>query len=102
MYNLLRFHEGMFPQYQRYMDGFVEVLGPKYGAQPRLLGPLVKDGEEGAGREKLWDMVGWIHYPGAASFGKMLEDEAYKSLDRRYKKGVVRDNPFLLIVELEE
>jgi hypothetical protein len=100
MFNLLSFHEGMFPQYQKYMDGFMEVLGPKYGTQPRLLGPLVKGTEE-EGDEKPWDMVGWIHYPAAASFGRMLEDEAYKGLDRRYKKGVVRDNPILMIVELE-
>jgi len=84
------------------MEGFQEILGPKYGAQPRLLGPLVKDGSKEGEDEKPWDMVGWIHYPGAASFGRMLEDEAYKKLDRRYKKGVVRDNPILLIVELEE
>jgi hypothetical protein len=32
----------------------------------------------------------------------MLEDEAYKSLYRGYKKGVVRDNPILLIVEFKE
>lgn len=64
------------------------------------MGPLVKGAEEGEG--KLWDMVGWIHYPGTASFGRMLEDEAYKGLDRRYKRGVVRDNPILLIVEMEE
>lgn len=99
MFNLLKFHEGMFSQYQKYIDGFVEVLGPKYSAQPRLLGPLLKGGN---GVEEKWDMVGWIHYPGAANFGRMLEDEAYKSLDRKYKKGVVRDNPILLMVELEE
>ncbi|KAE9363854.1 hypothetical protein N431DRAFT_564426 [Stipitochalara longipes BDJ] len=100
MFNFLSFHEGMFPQYQKYMADFMEILGPKYGCEPRLVGPLVKiDGEEGG--EK-WDMVGWIHYPGAASFGRMLEDEKYKVLDRKYKKGVVRDNPILLIVELEE
>lgn len=102
MFNLLRFYEGMFPQYQLYMDGFVEVLGPKYGAQPRLLGPLVKDGEAKEDKELPWDMVAWVHYPGAANFGRMLEDDAYKNLDRKYKKSVVRDNPILLIVELEE
>ena len=76
MFNLLKFHKGMFLQY-KYIKGFVEVFGPKYGAQPRL----VKDDEE------KWDIVGWIHYPGATSFGRMLEDEAYKCLDCKYKKG---------------
>jgi hypothetical protein len=47
-------------------------------------------------------MVGWIHYPGVANFRRMLGFEAYKDLDRRFKKGVVRDNPLLLVVELEE
>jgi hypothetical protein len=102
MFNLLSFYEGKFPQYQVYMEGFMEVLGPKYGAQPRLLGPLVKDEEGAVGEDKPWDMVGLIHYPGNASFGRMLEDEAYKTLDRKYKKGVVKDNLIFLIVELEE
>ena len=47
-------------------------------------------------------IVGWIYYSGAASFGRMPEDDAYKSLDRMYKKGIVRDNPILLIVKLED
>lgn len=32
----------------------------------------------------------------------MIEDEAYKILDRKYKKGVVMDNPISLIVDLED
>jgi hypothetical protein len=32
----------------------------------------------------------------------MLEEEAYKNLGRNYKKGIVKDNPILVIVELEE
>jgi len=47
-------------------------------------------------------LVGWIHYPGVANFGRMLEFEAYKDLDRGFKKGVVRNNQLLLVVELEE
>jgi len=100
MFNLISVHEGMFPSYQRYMDEFREVLGPKYGPQPRLVGPLIRDSD--AEEEVPWEMVGWIWYPGAANFGRMLEDEEYKKLDRMYKKGVVRDNPIVLVVELEE
>jgi hypothetical protein len=100
MFNFLSFHSGMFPQYQKYMAAFVEVLGPKYGCLPRLLGPMIKVEGEEAGEK--WDMIGWVHYPGIANFGRMLEDELYKDLDRKYKRGVVRDNPILVVVELEE
>jgi hypothetical protein len=47
-------------------------------------------------------MVGWIHYPGVANFARMLEFEVYKDLDRRSKKGVVRINQLLLVIEFEE
>ncbi|KAG4441559.1 hypothetical protein IFR05_002944 [Cadophora sp. M221] len=104
MFNFLKFHEGMFPRYQMYMNAFLEDLGPKYGVAGRFVGSIVKngDGEEESEASKAWDMMAGVHYPGAANFGRMLEDEAYKRLDRMYKKGVVRDNPILLMVELEE
>jgi hypothetical protein len=77
MFNFLSFHSGMFPQCQKYMATFIEVLGPKYGCLPRLLGPMIKarDGDEGDGEGDKWDMVGWVHYPGIANFGRMLEDD---------------------------
>lgn len=100
MINLLKFHDGMFPQYQKYMEGFQEVLAPKYDVSLALAGPILDD-EENKGM--LFDMTGWVRYAGgAASFGRMLEDEAYKDLDRKFKRGVVRDNPILLIVDLKE
>lgn len=99
MFNFLSFYEGMFPQYQRYIEAFSETLVPAYGAAPRMLGSMVKS-EGGEAAEK-WDMIGWVQYPGAANFGRMLEGGTYKELDRKYKKGVVKDNPILLIVELE-
>ncbi|KAH7407353.1 hypothetical protein BKA64DRAFT_666359 [Cadophora sp. MPI-SDFR-AT-0126] len=107
MFNFLAFHEEMFPQYQKYMDAFVADLGPKYGATPRLVREIVKDGEEignGTGNEveEKWEKIAFVHYDGAANFGRMLGDEMYKGLDRMYKKGVVKDNPVLLVVELEE
>ncbi|KAH6721942.1 hypothetical protein BKA61DRAFT_700978 [Leptodontidium sp. MPI-SDFR-AT-0119] len=104
MFNFLTFHEGMFPRYQMYMNAFLEDLGPKYGVAGRFVGSIVKngDGEEESEAAETWDMMAGVHYPGAANFGRMLEDEAYKRLDRMYKKGVVRDNPILLMVELEE
>jgi hypothetical protein len=33
---------------------------------------------EGKGGGQKWDMVGWIHYPGIANFGRMLEIEEYE------------------------
>lgn len=81
------------------MEGFQEVLAPKYGVSVGLLGTVL-DQEENKGM--LFDMTGWIRYPGAANFGRMLEDELYKDLDRKFKRGVVKDNPILLIVDLKE
>ncbi len=100
MFNFLSFHEGMFPQYQRYIEAFTETLGPVYGAAPRMFGPVMKS--EGGEAAETWDSIGWVHYSGAANFGRMLEGDMYKELDRKFKKGVVRDNPILLVVELEE
>ncbi|KAG4417923.1 hypothetical protein IFR04_008977 [Cadophora malorum] len=107
MFNFLAFEDGMFPQYQKYMNAFIADLGPKYGAAPRFVGEIVKtgeNGEEGKGSEveEKWEKMAFVHYDGAANFGRMLEDEMYKGLDRKYKKGVVKDNPVLLVVELEE
>ncbi|PVH83785.1 hypothetical protein DL98DRAFT_512941 [Cadophora sp. DSE1049] len=107
MFNFLSFHDGMFPQYQKYMDAFIKDLGPRYGAAPRLVGEIVKTGGEGGDRKgnevaEKWEKMAFVHYDGAANFGRMLEDELYKGLDRMYKRGVVKDNPILLVVELEE
>ncbi|KAH7357046.1 hypothetical protein BKA65DRAFT_496099 [Rhexocercosporidium sp. MPI-PUGE-AT-0058] len=104
MFNFLKCHEGTFPRYQLYMNAFLEDLGPKYGVAGRFVGSLMKneEGEEESEASEKWDMIAGVHYPGAANFGRMLEDEAYKRLDRMYKKGVVKDNPILLMVELEQ
>ncbi|KAK0100824.1 hypothetical protein ONS95_007272 [Cadophora gregata] len=107
MFNFLSFHGGMFPTYQKYMDAFISDLGPKYGAEPRLVGEIVKT-EDGDGRAnenevaEKWEKMAFVHYDGAVNFARMLEDEMNKGLGRMYKKRVVRDNPILLLVELEE
>ena len=89
------------------MNAFIADLGPRYGAAPRFVGEIVKTGEkneDGKGNEveEKWEKMAFVHYDGAANFARMLEDDMYKGLDRKYKKGVVRDNPVLLVVELEE
>ncbi|MCJ1441704.1 MAG: hypothetical protein MMC23_002196 [Stictis urceolatum] len=101
MLNLLAFYPGKQPMYQKYIEGFAAALGPMFGNAPRLIGGIVGHEEQEQRAETLWELLGLIHYPNVASFGRMLENDAYKELDRTYKRGVVKDNPIVCLVEID-
>jgi len=107
MLNLLSYLPGQRPRYLQYMAAFQDTIGPKYGGQPLLLGLGVSDwssrqAEKVEGHDDgQWEDVGLIWYPSVWHFGKMLDDPVYAELDRKYKGGVLKDNPIICCSELD-
>ena len=48
-----------------------------------------------------WEDIGLIHYPSLWHFGGMLDDPGYMDADRRFKQGVLRDNPIMCCTEVD-
>jgi hypothetical protein len=98
MFNLLSFFPGQMPQYFKYVEGFINVLGPITGAQPLTMGLDVSDWsskDDDKNDAGSWEMVAVVWYPSIWHFGVMLGDERYAQLDRDFKVNVVRDNPLV-------
>ncbi|KAK4507056.1 hypothetical protein PRZ48_000790 [Zasmidium cellare] len=104
MFNLLSYLPEQRPRYFQYMAAFQESVGIKYGGQPVVIGLGVLDWssrEQEKGQEGDWEDTAVIWYPSLWHFGKMFDDEGYMEVDRKFKVGVIRDNPLLCCTEVE-
>ena len=112
MLNLLAYLPGQRAQYFKYIANFGPAVGGKYGSEAMLLGTGVQEWssrkEEGLGiaePEKggsgVWEDVGLVWYPSIWHFAGMLADEGYAEADRKWKRGVIADNPILCCEEIE-
>lgn len=103
MLNLLAYLPDQRPQYFKYMAAFQETIGPKHGGQPLLLGLGVSDwsSREAENDGGGWEDMALIWYPSVWHFGRLLDDPVYADLDRRYKGGVLKDNPIICCSEID-
>lgn len=105
MFNLLSYLPEQRPRYLQYVAAFQESVGIKYGGEPVVLGFGVHDWssrkEEEGKEEGRWEDTALIYYPSLWHFGKMSDDEAYVEVDRKFKQGVLRDNPLMCCTEVE-
>ena len=62
-------------------------------------GSAVADPEKGG--SGVWEDVGLVWYPSIWHFAGMLADEEYAEADRKWKRGVLADNPILCCEEIE-
>lgn len=103
MFNLLSYLPSQRPKYFQYVEAFQESVGIKYGGEPVVLGFGVTDWssrKEDEGGEGEWEDTALIWYPSIWHFGKMLDNGEYMDVDRRFKQGVLRDNPLMCCTEV--
>jgi len=100
MVNFLAYeHGGQEAYFKGYIQSFRESLGPKSGSQPKVFGTVVRDPKHG--EEEGWEDVGIVHYPSIWHFAELILTEEYKALDRKYKRGVLKDTGILCVKEVE-
>lgn len=97
MFNLLSYHADKREIYFHYVSAFNEAVGAKYGGEAMVLGLGVTECQE---EGENWEDCALIGYPSVWHFARMLDDEAYAEVDRRFKVGVVRENPILCCTEV--
>jgi hypothetical protein len=111
MFNILAYQPGQRKRYFGYIAAFSESIGSRYGGEPQFFGKGVIDwsSREAEGREAadpkaggsaVWEDTALVWYPSIWHFGKMLDDPDYAEADRKFKGGVVRDNPILCCTEV--
>jgi hypothetical protein len=104
MFNLLSFFPNKQHEYMNYIAAFKDI---SYGGEAVLFGfdpptwSSQKEEEEG-GTEGGWEGTAIVRYPSIWHFAKMLDDPRYANLDRKFKVGVVRDNPLICCIPVEE
>lgn len=101
MFNLLSYlPNGGREQYFKYIAAFQESVGSDFGGVPIAVGFGVTDftsRQDGAGK---WEDTALVGYPSIWHFAAMLDSEAYADVDRRFKKGALRDNPLICCTEV--
>lgn len=111
MFNILAYQPGQRTRYFSYIAAFRESIGSRYGGDPQFFGNGVVDwssreteGNEVADPEVngsgVWEDAALVWYPSIWHFGKMLDDPDYAEADRKFKIGVIRDNPILCCTEV--
>ncbi|GIZ37548.1 hypothetical protein CKM354_000099200 [Cercospora kikuchii] len=106
MLNLLAYLPGQREKYLPYAETFQKSTGSKRGGQPLLQSLTGAGGTDWSTRQEdeavgSWRDVLLVGYPSIWHFGKMLDDEGYQEADRKYKVGVVQDNPILFTTKVE-
>ena len=112
MFNLLAYLLGQKKQYYEYIAAFGRSIGSRYGGEGMLLaqGPAewssrVDEGLEMAVAQKggsgVWEDAALVWYPSLWHFAKMLDDPEYAEVDRKFKRGVLKDNAVLCCKEIE-
>ena len=103
MLNLLAYHPNQRARYFEYIAAFSASVGSKYGGEAMMFGSDVQDwsskGKE-AGQPG-WEDAGLVYYPSIWHFAKLLDDPGYMDADRRFKQGVLRDNPIMCCTEID-
>jgi hypothetical protein len=100
MFNLLSFVPGKKQEYFNYVAGFGDI---SYGGEPLVFGFDVKTWTSRAEdmAAGVWNGAALVWYPSIWNFAKMLDDPRYAELDRRYKHGVIVDNPLICCTRVE-
>ena len=106
MFNLLSYLPDGRPRYFEYVAAFTASVGSKYGGDAMFHGLGVSDWSSKADDVRLdpnafWYDTALIHYPSIWHFGKLLDDPDYMDVDRRFKQGVLRDNPIMCCTEID-
>lgn len=107
MFNLLSYLPNQRPRYFEYIAAFSASVGSKYGGDAMFMGLggvsdwTSKADATAQAQEGEWEDVALIHYPSIWHFSKMLDDPGYMDADRRFKQGVLRDNPLMCCTEIE-
>jgi hypothetical protein len=111
MFNIIARQPGQRMCYFDYIAAFRDSIGSRYGGNPQFLGPGVADwssrkaeGKEvpdpKAGGSAVWEDTALVCYPSIWHVGKMLDDPDYAEADRKFKMGVVHDDPILCCAEI--
>lgn len=111
MFNIVACNPGQRARFFGYVAAFNESTGSRYGGQAQFLGAGVTDwssrkaegaevADPKAGGSGVWEDVALVWYPSLWHFGKMLDDPDYADADRKFKVGVIHDNPILCCTEV--
>lgn len=101
MFNLLAYNPGKKPLYYEYIKSFSAGVGSSRGAEPLLLGmPVLSCSSTPEGMVE-WEDSAVIQYPSIWHFAEMLDSPEYKECDRKFKVGVLKDNPILCVMEID-
>ena len=111
MFNIIACHPSQWPQYFCYIAAFCESVGSRYGGGAQFFGPGVTDwssrvaegakvADPKANGSGVWEDAALVWYPSIWHFGKLLDDPDYAEADRKFKVGVVLDNPILCCTEV--
>ncbi|KAM0709585.1 hypothetical protein Q7P35_003625 [Cladosporium inversicolor] len=111
MFNIIACQPNQRSTYFNYIAAFRESVGSRYGGGAQFFAPGVTDwssrvaeGAEVADPEAngsgVWEDAALVWYPSIWHFGKLLDDPDYAEADRKFKVGVVRDNPILCCTEV--
>jgi len=111
MFNIVACQPGQRMRFFGYIAAFTESIGSRYGGEAQFLGNGVTDwssrkaegaevADPKAGGSGVWEDVALVWYPSLWHFGKLLDDPDYADADRKYKVGVIHDNPILCCTEV--
>ena len=111
MFNLVSCLPGQRARFFGYIAAFAASVGSRYGGEAQLLGAGVTDwssreaegleaADPEAGGSGVWEDVALVWYPSLWHFAKLLDDGDYAEADRKFKVGVLRDNPILCCREV--
>jgi hypothetical protein len=110
MFNIIACHPGKRSSYFDYIAAFRESVGSRYGGGAQFFAPGVTDwssrvaegaevADPKANGSGVWEDFALVWYPSIWHFGKLLDDPDYAEADRKFKVGVVHDNPILCCTE---
>jgi hypothetical protein len=111
MFNIIACHPGKRSSYFDYIAAFRESVGSRYGGGAQFFAPGVTDwssriaegaevADPKANGSSVWEDFALVWYPSIWHFGKLLDDPDYAEADRKFKVGVVHDNPILCCTEV--
>lgn len=111
MFNIIACQPGQRSRFYGYVAAFSESIGSRYGGEAQYLGAGVTDwssrkaegaetADPNAGGSAVWEDIALVWYPSIWHFGKLLDDPDYAEADRKFKVGVIHDNPILCCTEV--
>ena len=111
MFNIIACQPGQRTRFYGYVAAFSESIGSRYGGEAQFLGAGVTDwssrvvegaqvADPKANGSAVWEDIALVWYPSIWHFGKLLDDSDYAEADRKFKVGVIHDNPILCCTEV--